>query len=44
MYREIYSYANSIWDDNNNNNNNNQIRQIEKAGDKVLLSDTVIIR
>ena len=23
MYREIRSYANSIWDDNNNNNNNN---------------------
>ena len=22
MYREIRSYANSIWDDNNNNNNN----------------------
>ena len=21
MYREIRSYANSIWDDNNNNNN-----------------------
>ena len=25
MYREIHSYANSIWDDNNNNNNTTYI-------------------
>ena len=26
MYRDIHSYANSIWDDNNNNNNNNMCK------------------
>ena len=26
MYREIRSYANSIWDDNNNNNNAGESR------------------
>ena len=27
MYREIRSYANSIWDDNNNNNNIGEVEQ-----------------
>ena len=28
MYREIRSYANSIWDDNNNNNNKEGVRYV----------------
>ena len=31
MYREIYSHANSIWDDNNNNSDGDH-RQDGKVG------------